>query len=339
MHLQITTHSFIELMVHLNFDKQVGKRAETIILPLELLRQLKAPEFYDAHEYHQFQWRQLKILEAGLLLHPSVAPDKHSSAAIQLKEVIRQSEMKPIDTSKNSEAMRNLCSSVISLAWRNPNGSASEVCHWADGFPLNIHLYLALLQSIFDLREETIVLDEVDELVELIKKTWPSLGINRMIHNVCFTWVFFHQYIVTGQTEPDLIKATIAMLVEVANDAKRLDREACYVKVVSATLASMREWAEKKLLDYHESFDNGTVGNMENVLSLALSTTKIINEDVSSMVGSGLGLLERDSGYMISRLDGYIRSSMRNTFNKVTILALPLLTYHWYTRIHIIACS
>ena len=303
----------------------MGRKADTIILPLELLRQLKSSEFYDAHEYHQWQRRQLKILEAGLLLHPAVAPEKLNSASLQLKEVIRFSEMKPIDTNKNSEAMRNLCSSVIALAWRSPNGTTSEVCHWADGFPLNIHLYLALLQSIFDLREETVVLDEVDELIELMKKTWPTLGINRMIHNVCFTWVLFHQYIVTGQVEPDLIRATLAMLVEVANDAKRLDRESCYMKVVSAVLASMQGWAEKKLLDYHESFDKGTVENMENILSLALSTTKIINEDVSSMVGSGVGLMERDSGTLISRMDGYIRSSMRNTFTKVTFLALALL--------------
>lgn len=227
------------------------------------------------------------------------------------------SETKPIDTSKNSEAMRTLCSSVVTLAWRSPNGSTSEACHWADGHPLNVHLYLALLQSIFDLREETVVLDEVDEIIELIKRTWATLGINKMIHNVCLAWVLFHQYIVTGQVEPDLIRATLAMLIEVANDAKRLDREACYVKVVAATLASMQGWAEKKLLDYHESFDRGTVGNMENILSLALSTTKIINEDVSSMAGSGLGLMERDSGTLLCRMDGYIRSSMRSTFTKV----------------------
>lgn len=302
---------------------QLGRKADTIVLPLELLRQLKASEFYDTHEYHQWQRRQLRILEAGLL-HPSVPHESLNSAELQLKEVIKLSETKPIDTNKNSEAMRNLCSAVVALAWRSPNGSTGEACHWADSYPLNVHLYLALLQSIFDLREETVVLDEVDELVELMKKTWPTLGLNRMIHNVCFTWVLFHQYIVTGQVESDLMRATLAMLDEVANDAKRQDRDPCYIEIVSSTLASMQGWAEKRLLDYHESFDKGTVGNMENILSLALSATTIINDNISSIVQNGVGLMERDIGTLIKRIDGYIRSSVTSTFTKVPILALAL---------------
>ncbi|KAH7662747.1 Protein unc-13-like protein [Dioscorea alata] len=241
---------------------QTGRRAETIILPLELLRQLKPSEFSDAQEYHSWQRRQLKILEAGLLLHPSIPLDRLNSTAVRLREVFRSSELKPIDTSKNSDQMRLLCNGVLNLAWRSANGAPSEVCHWVDGFPINVHLYLALLQSIFDLRDETIVLDEVDELVELMKRTWPTLGLNRMIHNV-------------------------------ANDAKRTEREPGYAKVLSTTLASMQTWAEKRLLDYHDNFDRTTVANLDNILALALTTSRIINT-----------------------VDRYIRSSMRNAFTR-----------------------
>ncbi|XP_072963240.1 protein unc-13 homolog [Typha angustifolia] len=300
---------------------QMCRRAETIILPLELLRQLKPSEFNDIQEYHQWQKRQLKILESGLILHPSVPLDRLDSAAVRFREVIRSSDARPIDTGKCSDAMRNLCNSVVSLAWRSSNGTQPEVCHWADGYPVNIHLYLALLQAIFDHKEETIVLDEVDELVELMKKAWSTLAINRMIHNICFGWVLFHQYVVTGQVEPDLIGATLAMLVEVANDAKRADRESCYVKVLSSALIAMQGWAEKRLLDYHESFGRRSLANMENVLALALTTSKIIAEDVTSLT-SGVALIERDSDGMIisstnSRVDHYIRSSMKSAFTKI----------------------
>ncbi|XP_072988364.1 protein unc-13 homolog [Typha latifolia] len=296
---------------------QTSRRAETIILPLELLRQLKPSEFNDLQEYHQWQRRQLKILEAGLILHPSVPIDRAKSAALCLRDVIRSGDVKPIDTSKNSDAMRNLCNSVVSLAWHSSNGTPTDICHWADGYPVNIHLYLALLRSVFDLREETVVLDEVDELLELMKKTWSTLGINRMIHNVCFTWVFFQQYIVTGQVEPDLICAALAMLAEVANDAKRADQDSCYFKVLSSALVTMHEWAEKRMLDYHESFDKSSAGNLENVLCLVLSTVKIISEDV----GSGVGSVELDTSGMITssanRVEYYINSSMRNAFSKI----------------------
>ncbi|XP_008785335.4 protein unc-13 homolog [Phoenix dactylifera] len=289
---------------------QVGRRVETIILPLELLRQLKPSEFNDMQEYHRWQRRQLKILEAGLLLYPPIPLDRLNSSALRFQEVIRSGEQKPIDTSKNSEAMRSLCNSVVALAWRSTNGSSAEACHWADGYPINVYLYLALLHSIFDLREETVVLDEVDELIELMKKTWSTLGINRMIHNACFTWVIFQQYLITGEIEPDLICAALAMLVEVANDAKRSDREPNYLKVLSSVLTAIQGWTEKRLLDYHEKFDKGTLGNMENILSLALSTTRIIAEDLPSMGAVGT----TTSG---NRVDYYVRSSMRNAFTKI----------------------
>ncbi|KAH0886732.1 hypothetical protein HID58_062828 [Brassica napus] len=266
---------------------QTGRRAETIILPLELLRHLKTSEFGDGPEYQLWQRRQLKVLEAGLLLHPSIPLDKTNNYAMRLREIVRQSENKPIDTSKTSDTMRTLCNVIVSLAWRSTNGNPSDVCHWADGFPLSIHLYVALLQSIFDVRDETLVLDEIDEMLELMKKTWSTLGITRPVHNLCFTWVLFHQYVVTSQMEPDLLGASHAMLAEVANDAKKLDREALYVKLLTSVLASMQGWTEKRLLSYHDYFQRGNVGLIENLLPLALSSSKILGEDVTISQGKG----------------------------------------------------
>ncbi|CAN6883396.1 unnamed protein product [Brassica oleracea] len=298
---------------------QTGKRAETIILPLELLRHVKTSEFSEVHEYQIWQRRQLKVIEAGLLLHPSIPLEKTNNFAMRLREVIRQSETKPVDTGKTSEAMATLCNVVISLACRNTNTTASDVCHWADGYPLNIHLYVALLQSIFDVRDETLVLDEIDELLELMKKTWSMLGITRPVHNLCFTWVLFHQYIVTSQMEPDLLGASHAMLAEVANDAKKSDREALYVKLLTSTLASMQGWTEKRLLSYHDYFQRGNVGLIENLLPLALSSSRIVGEDVTISQGSsqekGDVKLVDSSG---ERVDYYIRASIKNAFSKVT---------------------
>ncbi|KAE8697004.1 Cyclopropane-fatty-acyl-phospholipid synthase isoform 1 [Hibiscus syriacus] len=203
---------------------QTGKRSETIILPLELLRYLKPSEFSDAHEYHLWQKRQLKILDAGLIQYPSIPIDK-------------------------------ACSFMIPLT---NNGSPTTSCHWADGYPLNVHIYTTLLRSIFSIRDETLVLDEVDELLELMKKTWPTLGLNKPMHNACFAWVFFEQYIVTSQTEPDLLAAYI-MLSE--------------------------NWAEKKLLNYHEYFNRGNIGGIENLLPMALLSTKILVECIKKTEG------------------------------------------------------
>ena len=137
----------------------------------------------------------------------------------------------------------------------------------------------SLLQAIFDNRDDTLVLDEVDELLELMKKTWSVLGITRPIHNVCFTWVLFQQYVATGQIEPDLLCATHTMLSEVAIDAKR-ERESFYVKLLTSVLSSIQGWAEKRLIDYHEHFQRGNIGQIENVLPVVLSVTNILGEDL-----------------------------------------------------------
>uniref|UniRef100_A0A803Q4I6 MHD1 domain-containing protein n=1 Tax=Cannabis sativa TaxID=3483 RepID=A0A803Q4I6_CANSA len=304
---------------------QMGRRAETIILPLELLRHLKPSEFNDSHEYHLWQKRQLKILEAGLLLHPSIPLEKPNTFATRLRDIIRAGESKPIDTGKNSDTMRTLCNSVVSLSWRSPNGSTpTDVCHWADGFPVNVHVYVALLQSIFDVRDETLVLDEVDELLELMKKTWSTLGITRQIHNVCFTWVLFHQYVATAMVEQDLLYASHTMLAEVASDAKKLDRDVVWAKILSSVLGSILGWAEKRMLRYHDYFLKGNVSQIENLLPLALSASRILGEDFTiTEGGSGSkGKDKRDMTVVVvdssrDRVDHYIRSSVKNAFAKI----------------------
>ncbi|XP_052188946.1 protein unc-13 homolog [Diospyros lotus] len=299
---------------------QMNRRAETIILPLELLRHLKPAEFNNASEYHFWQKRQLSLLQAGLLHHPSAPLDPSNPFAARLQDIIRSADAKAVDVAKNSESMRALCNCVVSLAWRSSEGSPDDVCHWADGYPLNVHIYTALLHSIFDLKDDTLILDEVDELLELMKKTWLTLGINRSIHNLCFTWVLFQQFVVTGEVEPELLGGALAMLKEVAADAKRADRELVYVKMMSAALNSMKKWAERRLFCYHGAFDRAPAGLMESLLPLVFSINKILEDDA-------IGFPAADQQQKVdvvsatdstrNRVDRYIRSSLKYEFAKL----------------------
>lgn len=166
------------------------------------------------------------------------------------------------------------------------------------------------------------VLDEVDELIELIKKTWSSLGINRTMHNLCFTWVLFEQYVSTGQAEPDLLAGSLAMLADVANDAKKADREPLYVKMLGSVLVSMKRWAEKRLLNYHDNFHTGTLVFMENILPFVFSATKILEEDVPGFAAAGQEREGSESDSTGNRVDQYIRSSLTNAFTKVGFIFL-----------------
>uniref|UniRef100_A0A6M2ELW9 MHD1 domain-containing protein n=1 Tax=Populus davidiana TaxID=266767 RepID=A0A6M2ELW9_9ROSI len=288
---------------------QVGRRIESVVLPLELLQQLKLSDFTDQQEYEVWQKRTMKVLEAGLLLHPHVPLDRSNPTSQRLRQIIQGAMDRPIETGKNNESMQVLRSAVMSLASRS-DGSLSEICHWADGIPLNLRLYEMLLQACFDVNDETSVIDEIDELMEHIKKTWTILGMNQMLHNLCFTWVLFHRFVATGQAETDLLDAADGQLAEVARDAKTT-KDPQYSKILSSTLSSILGWAEKRLLAYHDTFDSRNVETMQGIVSLGVSAAKILVEDISNEYRRKR---KGEVDVVRTRIDTYIRSSLRTAF-------------------------
>ncbi|KAL2453691.1 Protein of unknown function (DUF810) [Abeliophyllum distichum] len=289
---------------------QVGRRIESMVLPLELLQQFKASDFTDQEEYQAWQKRNLKMLEAGLLLHPHMPLDKVNTSAQRLRQIIQSALERPMETGRNNESMQVLRTTVMALASRSSDGSLLESCHWADGIPLNLRLYEMLLEACFDINDETSIIEEVDELMELMKKTWGILGLNQMLHNLCFTWVLFNRYVATGQVENDLLYAADNQLAEVAKDAK-VTKDPVYSKILSSTLTAMLGWAEKRLLAYHETFDSGKIDSMQSIVSIGVSAAKILVEDISNEYRRRR---KNETDVVRSRIDTYIRSSLRTAF-------------------------
>ncbi|KAG2384563.1 uncharacterized protein HKW66_Vig0116540 [Vigna angularis] len=163
---------------------------------------------------------------------------------------------------------------------------------------------------------QTAVLDEVEEQLDLIKKTWSTLGINKPIHNVCFAWVMFQQYVETGQTEPDLLCATHATLSEVSNDTKK-EKESLYIDILTSMLSSLKEWTDKRFLNYHDHFQEGNIGQIENLLPVVRLATKILRDvNVSDEEMQDRGdKTTKDASE--DQIDDYIRSSVKNAFEKM----------------------
>ena len=247
--------------------------------------------------------------------------DKSNSAAQRLRQLIRGALDRPIETGKNNESLQVLRSAVMSLASRSSEGSIYETCHWADGFPLNLRLYEMLLEACFDANDETSIADEVDELMEHIKKTWVILGINQIFHNICFTWILFHRFVATGQVEMGLLYAADAQLAEVAKDAK-ITKDPEYSKVLSSTLSSILGWAEKRLLAYHDTFDAGNIDSMHGIVSLGVSAARILVEDISNEYRRKR---KGEVDVARNRIDTYIRSSLRTAFAQASPYNLHLI--------------
>ncbi|KAG4194648.1 hypothetical protein ERO13_A06G066100v2 [Gossypium hirsutum] len=291
---------------------QLGRRIESIVLPLEMLQQLKPSDFPNQGEYEAWQRRNLKLLEIGLLLHPLLPLDKTDTAPQRLRQIIRGALEKPLETGKNNESMQALRSIVLSLACRTFDGSASETIHWADGFPLNLRIYQMLLEACFDVNDETSVIEEVDEVLELIKKTWVVLGMNQMLHNLCFLWILFNRYVATGEVEGDLLFAANNLLMEVEKDSKSM-KDPNYSKILSSTLSAILGWAEKRLLAYHNYFHSDNTELLECVVSVGVLSAKIMVEDISHEYRKK----RKEIDVAHERVDMYIRSSLRTAFFQV----------------------
>ncbi|MBA0875052.1 hypothetical protein Goshw_025544 [Gossypium schwendimanii] len=92
----------------------VGRRIESVVLPFELLQQLKQSDFTDQQEYGEWQKRNLKFLEAGLLLHPRVSLDKSNNASQRLQQIIHAALDRPIDTG-NTMSQRKFFALLLCL--------------------------------------------------------------------------------------------------------------------------------------------------------------------------------------------------------------------------------
>ncbi|KAJ9551119.1 hypothetical protein OSB04_015164 [Centaurea solstitialis] len=281
----------------------LGRRIESIVLPVELLQQFKSADFSTQHEFEEWQRRNLKILEAGLLLHPKIPLDKNNPSARQLSEIIHEAYKCPMVTGKHSEEVKTLRGLVKPLASRSSsNTDDTDMCHWADGIPLNLRLYVVYLEALFEVDDPTVLLDEVDEILEYVKKTWVSLGSMKRLT----TFVSCGRYVATGQVEKDLLFACGNLLLDIKDDADpdvgpATGRDSKYSEVLKSTLTLILGWAEKGLLAYREFFYRGNIDLMHIVLSIGLSAAEMVAE--RSFVAS-------------ERVDTYIRSSMRKAFNQ-----------------------
>ncbi|KAG6406216.1 hypothetical protein SASPL_133815 [Salvia splendens] len=139
---------------------KVGKRMDTLLIPLELLCCISRTEFPDKKSYIKWQKRQLNMLEEGLVNHPVVGFGESGQKASDLRILlakIEESESFPSATGdlQRTECLRSLREITIPLAERPARGDLTgEVCHWADGYHLNVRLYEKLLLSVFDVLDE-----------------------------------------------------------------------------------------------------------------------------------------------------------------------------------------
>ncbi|CAN1148845.1 Protein unc-13 homolog [Linum perenne] len=190
---------------------------------------------------------------------------------------------------QRTDCLRSLRDIAIQLAERPARGDLTgEVCHWADGYHLNVKLYEKLLLSMFDILDEGKLTEEVEEILELFKSTWRVLGITETIHYTCYTWVLFRQFVITR--EMGVLHHAIEQLNRIPLREQRGPQERLHLKSLSSRvdgeelsflqsfLSPIQKWADNRLGDYHLHFSEDPA-TMEGILQVAIVTRRLLVEE------------------------------------------------------------
>ncbi|KAE9620847.1 hypothetical protein Lalb_Chr01g0007381 [Lupinus albus] len=299
---------------------KVGKRMDTLLIPLELLCCVSQTEFSDKTAFTRWQKRQLKVLEEGLVHHPAVGFGEcgHNTNELRiLLAKIEESEFLPSSTGElqGKECLRSLREMSIPLVERPARGELTgEICHWADGYHFNVRLYEKLLLSVFDMLDEGKLTEEVEEILELLKLTWRVLGISETIHYTCYAWVLFRQYVITN--EQGILLYAIEQLKKIPLMEQRGQQENLHLRslrskvegeqdmsFLQSFLMPVKRWTDKQLRDYHLRFSESSA-TMEKMVAVAMITRRLLLE-------------EPGTSFPVSDLDQielYISSSVKNAF-------------------------
>ncbi|KAI8546001.1 hypothetical protein RHMOL_Rhmol07G0081800 [Rhododendron molle] len=305
---------------------RVGKRMDTLLIPLELLCCISRTEFPDKKAYIRWQKRQLNMLEEGLINHPAVGFGESGRKASELRILlakIEESEFLPSSMGElqRTECLRSLREIVIPLAERPARGDLTgEVSHWADGYHLNVRLYEKLLLSVFDVLDEGKLTEEVEEILELLKSTWRILGITETIHYTCYAWVLFRQFVITS--EQGMLQHAIEQLNKIPMKEQRGQQERLHLKsllsrvereegvreftFLQSFLSPIKKWADKQLGDYHLHFSEDSA-LMEGIVAVSMLSRRLLLEEPEMALQS---VTDKD------QIETYISLSLKIAFTR-----------------------
>eukprot|EP00249_Psilotum_nudum_P000098 c10358_g1_i1 orf=430-3825(+) len=313
---------------------RVGKRMDTLLIPLELLSVVSEEGFPDRQAFLHWKKRQLNVLEEGLLYHPAMNFDTTGHLGEDLKVLIakaKDAEVLPIPfcLSQYEESLKALRGVATALAEGiGCTDQAGEFCHWGDGYHLNVNLYEMLLSSVFDRLDERQIVEEVEEILELLKSTWRVLAITQTVHDTCYAWVLFKQFALTG--EASLLLHAMQQMKRIASGGQRSAEERIYMKnlrlivktkggsqeltYVQSVLIPIKLWADKHLEDYHLHFSE-TLDKMDALVTIAMIASRLIADEIEQ-TGNNKPSSTVDMVAIAKQVKEYISSSISLAFKR-----------------------
>ncbi|XP_020531363.1 uncharacterized protein LOC18447695 isoform X3 [Amborella trichopoda] len=304
------------------------------VISLELLSNISKSSFSNEKAYINWLKRQANILEE--LLAPPTNRNLETDLTMLknlLSKIKHTTDWALMTPSKQGEVLTSIRRFASELAQRPGKFRIpGETYFWTGAYHLNIRLYEKLLNSVFDILEEGKLLEEVDEILEFLRATWPTLGITPQIHDALYAWVLFQQFVLTGESML-LEQATLQMhKVPMDKDCAAHEREyvdglTCAIEVshsrrnlslIHAVLMSINLWCENRLTDYHLYFSEDS-SNFEVVVNSAVVIKRLVSlecgENKSSLQVVNQSVTERE--LVSEQIKNYITRSIQAAYLRV----------------------
>ncbi|XP_024031945.1 uncharacterized protein LOC21393848 isoform X2 [Morus notabilis] len=300
-------------------------------ISLGLLNSIFKSDFLHEKSYMQWKSRQVGVLEELLQYSVNLAAPEQLTIKSSLAN-IRNSErwdmaLSPSERVEVLSTIKHVASKLSSLPGRF--GIESETCYWTAGYHLNMRLYEKLLFSVFDSLDESQLIEEAEEILKLIKLTWPILGITQKIHDAIFGWVLFQQFVETDEAK--LLEYAILELQKVASveddDKERIytDSLACLrqcggnevkLSLIQAIFFSISSWCIGKLQDYHLHFSQQP-GNFKRVMTL-VATVGIPTSSSHGDIKMGLTSFNVSDNNSSKIIKSFVESSIETAYNRIS---------------------
>ncbi|XP_077248543.1 DNA topoisomerase 4 subunit B (DUF810) isoform X2 [Tasmannia lanceolata] len=298
-------------------------------ISLELLNGICKSDFFNDKSYMQWQKRQANVLEEFLCTSVNLTKDEHRMVRCFL-EMLRNTEewaarKSPSERAEVLQGIKRFASKLSCVPARF--GIPGETYYWTAGYHLNVKLYEKLLSSVFDILEESHLIDGTDEILRIIKLTWSTLGITQKMHYALYGWVLFRQFVGTG--EAFLLEHAILQMQKVVlgegdegNKGAYMNTLMCSIgdngnarniSLIDAVFLSMNNWCDNQLQDYHLHFSKNSI-KFGKVLNFAVAVGLFAADDSGEIkLNKPKGETEMTS----KRIKLYVETSIHAAYERV----------------------
>ncbi|XP_031476221.1 protein unc-13 homolog isoform X2 [Nymphaea colorata] len=294
-------------------------------ISIELLKNVSQSGFPNKKAYIRWIKRQTRILEEVLCSHSL------SGAENELKSILADMRNEKVWAMHNASSQvagifSALQRSVMEFSETHKEfGTRGGSHYWETGYHVNLRLYEKLLCSTFDSLDGQQV-EETEEILGLLKATWPALGVTKMIHTALYCWVLFRQFASIG--EPAILELAWVELKKVQTficddiEDPYLSSLNCTayscgsqrtVDLLSAITLSIGTWCDFQLSDYHRHFYKSP-SNFEKVVASSIIINRLLNSGFDKMEGSGETTKLKESAS--EKVKMYIMTSTKAAFEQ-----------------------